>query len=118
MFSLFILNFLENRTQFVKLNSCIKSGKITTNTGSPQGTVLSPFLFTIYTADYRPQHSSCQVVKFADDTALLGPIDQDNDSQYRKEINSFVEYCGSHFLELNVKKTKELVKKSNKASGN
>ena len=90
--SLFILNFLENRTQFVKLNASTKSGKITTNTGSPQGTVLSPFLFTIYTSDYRPLHPSCQVVNLQM-ILLLGLIRQDDDSHYRKEINSFVEYC-------------------------
>ena len=102
VFSLFIFLFLETRTQFVKLNSTINSEKMTTNTGSPQGTVSSPFLFSIYTGDYRPQHSSCQVVKFADDTAL---IERDDDSHYRKEIQYF-EYCDSHFLELNVKKTR------------
>ena len=66
---------------------------MTTNTGSPEATVSSPFLFSIYTADNRPQHSSCQVVNFADDTAL---IERDDDSYYRKEIQYFA-YC-DHFI--------------------
>lgn len=40
---------------------------------------------------------------------VLGLISHDDDSHYRKEINSFVEYCDSHFLELSVKTAKKLV---------
>ena len=47
---------------------------IRTNTGAPQGTVLAPFLFALYTADCRSTDESCPVVKFADDTELVGKI--------------------------------------------
>ena len=40
--------------------------------GAPQGTVLAPFLFALYIADYRGTDESCPVVKFADDTELVG----------------------------------------------
>ena len=43
-------NFLTNRTQYVKINNT-KSSVITTNVGAPQGSVLSPALFTLYTND-------------------------------------------------------------------
>lgn len=81
-----------------------------TNTGWPQGTVLSPFLFTIYTADYRPQYTTCQVceVKFAYHTALIG-LTENVDYSYQIEIKAFVDYCETLLLELNVKETKELV---------
>ena len=45
---------------------------ICTNTGVPQGTVLAPFLFSLYTADCRSTDESCPLVKFADDTELAG----------------------------------------------
>ena len=46
----------------------------------PQGTVLAPFLFTLYTSDCRSHSSKCPLVKFADDTALIGLISKDDDS--------------------------------------
>ena len=48
-----IVNYLTNRTQFVKLSPTCRSDLIYSNTGAPQGTVLAPFLFTLYTFDAR-----------------------------------------------------------------
>ena len=82
---------------------------IFTITGAPQGTVLSPFLFSLYTAECRHENDSCPIVKFADDTGLTGLIMVDDDSHYRQEIDRFVEWCDSNYLELNVSKTKEMI---------
>ena len=49
---LWILNFLTNRTQYVKTSKG-NSDKISINTGGPQGCVLSAFLFIVYTNDMR-----------------------------------------------------------------
>ena len=43
---------LTSRLQYVKLNGLLSTA-IRTNTGAPQGTVLAPFLFALYTADCR-----------------------------------------------------------------
>ena len=48
------------------------------------------------------------LVKFADDTSLSGLILQD-DSSYRKAVDSLVSWCDHNYLHLNVSKTKELV---------
>lgn len=45
----------------------------------------------------------------ADDTALIGLISSDNDRIYLDQINYFVHYCDFYFLELNFKKTKEMI---------
>ena len=55
------LDYLTLRPQFVKLpivglslkQSYVSSNVMFTNTGAPQGTVLCPFLFILYTADCR-----------------------------------------------------------------
>ena len=104
-----ILDFLTNRRQFVKLNDEVKSNCIVSNTGAPQGTVLAPFLFTLYTSDFRSSHADCPVIKFADDTALLGLIKYDDDSHYKAEVDCFVRYCNENYLKLNIVKTKELI---------
>lgn len=46
-----IMDFLSCGAQFVRLRSCM-SGTVVSNTGAPQETVLSPFLFTLYNSDY------------------------------------------------------------------
>ena len=47
-------------------------------------------------------------MKYADDTTLGGLIFKD-DSMYRDEVNHLVEWCHVNNLELNVKKTKEII---------
>ena len=49
---LWIFDYLTNRLQYARLNGVLSSA-IYTNTGAPQGTVLAPFLFSLYTADCR-----------------------------------------------------------------
>ncbi|KAJ8353481.1 hypothetical protein SKAU_G00210480 [Synaphobranchus kaupii] len=46
-----IVNYLTGRPQYVRLQHCV-SDRVVSNTGAPQGTVLSPFLFTLYTTDF------------------------------------------------------------------
>ena len=106
---LWILDYLSSRPQVVKLSPTVCSNSITTNTGAPQGTVLSPFLFSIYTSDCRPSHDSCFVDKYADDTVLTGLITNDFDNEYVHEITPFVNWCKMNHLVLNIDKTKEMV---------
>ena len=70
---------------------------------------MSPFLFSVYTADCRPSHPNCVIDKYADDTVLTGLISNDEDSHYRQEIGDFVRWCESNYLVLNAGKTKEMI---------
>ena len=38
------------------------------NTGAPQGCMLSPLLFSLFTHDCMARHDSNTIIKFADDT--------------------------------------------------
>ena len=97
---LWVLDYLTNRPQFVKLTDNVKSDVICTKTGASQGTVLSPFLFSVYTADCRSSHTECVLVKYADDTAPTALIKDDDDTHYPQEIDSFVQWCGRNYLDL------------------
>ena len=72
-----IFQFLTNRTQYVKFQNFV-SGSITTNTGSPQGCVLSPVLFTIYTNICQINNDIVKLLKFADDSCIQGLIAKDS----------------------------------------
>ncbi|KAI3375550.1 hypothetical protein L3Q82_003877 [Scortum barcoo] len=78
-----ITDYLTGRPQFVRLGSVL-SDVVVSDTGAPQGTVLSPFLFTLYTTDFQYNSESCHLQKFSDDSAV-------------------------NHLRLNVNKTREMV---------
>lgn len=105
---LWILNFLTNRTQYVK--TCKgNSSSITINTGAPQGCVLSAFLFIVYTNDLCKNNEHCKIIKYADDTVVLGLIRHNNEDHYFNIIQYVINWCKENFLNLNVAKTKELI---------
>ena len=111
-----ILDFLSNRPQSVRAAGAL-SPSIVTNTGAPQGCVLSPFLYIIYTNDCRCTGPNSFCIKFADDSAVVGLLSDDQSFQsYLEEIDRFRGWCEDHFLELNVTKTKEMVLGSHRHS--
>ncbi|KAK3507917.1 hypothetical protein QTP70_002915, partial [Hemibagrus guttatus] len=80
-----ITSFLTDRHQLVKLGK-FKSNSRTTSTGAPQGCVLSPLLFSLYTNDCTSTDPSIKLLKFADDTTVIGLIQDGDESAYRQEI--------------------------------
>ncbi|KAI3367896.1 hypothetical protein L3Q82_026726, partial [Scortum barcoo] len=79
------------------------------HTGAPQGTVLAPLLFTLYTSDFFYNSELCHIQKYADDTAIVGCIRDDREEEYRRLVGDFAAWCHTNHLQLNTSKTKELV---------
>ena len=104
---LWINEFLTCRPQYVKYLGT-RSEIVVTNTGAPQGCVLSPVLFTIYTSECKSTSNTTKLFKYADDTALVSRC-VNNDNMYKNEVELFVKWCTDNYLELNVKKTKEMI---------
>ncbi len=103
-----ILDFLTGRNQVVRMGNNTSS-PLTLNTGAPQGCVLSPLLYSLYTHDCTATHSSNVIVKFADDTTVIGLITDNNETAYREEVSTLTKWCQENHLSLNIDKTKELV---------
>lgn len=89
------------------MNGHMSNTKVS-NTGSPQGCVLSPLLFIMYTDSCRNSQEGSYLVKFSDDTALLSLL-QGSESDHGCALPAFVKWCDDNFLDLNVLKTKELI---------
>ncbi|KAI4905396.1 hypothetical protein NFI96_030512, partial [Prochilodus magdalenae] len=104
--SSWILNFLTDRRQVVNLAG-ITSSSLTLSTGAPQGCVLSPLMYSLYTHDRTARHSSNVTIKFADDTTIVGLIFNNNEEAYREEVSFLAHWCRENNLSLNVNKTKE-----------
>ncbi len=103
-----ILDFLTGRPQSVRVSHNTLSTN-TLSTGAPQGCVLSPLLFTLLTHDCTAKFSSNHIIKFADDTTVVGLISNNDETHYREEVAQLAEWCGANNLSLNVEKTKEVV---------
>ncbi len=103
-----ILDFLTGRSQVVRMGNNTSSPLIL-NTGAPQGCVLSPLLYSLYTHDCTATHSSNVIVKFADDTTVIGLITDNDETAYREEVSTLTKWCQENHLSLNIDKTKELV---------
>ncbi len=71
--------------------------------------VLSPLLYSLYTHDCVSSHSSTSIIKFADDTVVLGLINNNDEAAYLDEVERLTSWCQDNCLSLNVSKTKELI---------
>ncbi|KAI4890783.1 hypothetical protein NFI96_007798 [Prochilodus magdalenae] len=103
-----ITDYLTGRPQYVRLKDCT-SETVVSSTGAPQGTVLSPFLFTLYTSDFRYNSETCHMQKFSDDTAIVACVRGGQEAEYRNLVEDFVAWCHRNNLLLNTSKTKEMV---------
>ena len=103
-----LLDFLTERPESVQVGQNTSS-VITLGTGSPQGCVLRPLLFTLMTQDCVPRATTSHIVKFAEDTTVVGLIWDDYDLAYKEEVEQLVGWCSINNLILNVDKTKYII---------
>ena len=66
--------------------------------------MLSPLLYSLLTHDCVAMHASDSIIKFADNTTVVGLITNNNKTAYMEEVR-----CQENNLSLNVNKIKEMI---------
>lgn len=111
-----IVDFLSGRIQQVRVGASL-SDKKTTFTGSPQGCVLSPLLFILYTNSCSSTFLNRFFMKYADDTALVSLL-FDEEEEHGPVLDYFINWCDKSNLLLNPLKTREMCIDFRKVSPN
>ncbi len=101
-----VLDFLTNRTQRVRVNGAL-SDQICSSTGSPQGCVLSPLLFILYTNMCRSSREDRFILKYADDSVIVSLL-QGSETGHGPVVQDFADWCDRSFLQMNISKTKNM----------
>ncbi len=90
-----ILDFLTRRSQIVRVNG-EHSLELYSSVGGPQGCVLSPLLFILYTDRCRSQYPDRHIIKYADDTVVLSLLKQ-GDTEHGPILNNILDWCEFSF---------------------
>jgi hypothetical protein len=71
--------------------------------------VLSPLLYSLFTHECTARHGSNTIIKFADDTTVVGLITDNDERAYKEEVRDLAVWSQDNNLSVNVIKTKELI---------
>lgn len=101
-------SYLQRRSQRIFSNGIYSSPR-DVHTGVPQGSILGPLLFIIYTADILGSVSHCKVQAYADDVQLYMHFDPSDvgvvNDRLNEEMANIASISRQHALNLNAKKT-------------
>lgn len=70
--------------------NCV-SKTVVSSVGAPQGNVLAPFLFTLFTSDFQYNFEPCHIQKYSDNTAIVACIRDGQEEEYRDLVPSVTE---------------------------
>ena len=108
-------SYLTQRQQIVEFDGFL-SKSLEIKTGVPQGSVLGPFLFSIYSNDLPVSTNLLKMIMYADDTTLFCDINniQNLEITLNAELLKITDWLAANKLSLNASKTKFMVFHSDK----
>ena len=111
--------YLIGREQYVYVNDT-SSGKLKLNYSVPQGSILGPLLFIIYTNDLPGISDNASYIFYADDANVI--VTGHNYVELQEKINTILNsidnWVNLNGLKLNVKKTKYMIFSNRKCNEN
>lgn len=104
----FMTSYLTERYQQVSLNNCTSNVELI-DQGVPQGSILGPLLYTIYTCNFYNYLEHCNYHLYADDTQLyfsfpLSELDEAN-GKINQDLNTILNVSNNHALKINADKS-------------
>ena len=103
-------SYLHNRKQYVFQNGN-NSRTTSVSMGVPQGTVLGPILFLIYTNDFPSVFKNGFIITYADDTSIgcIGKTSNDLETTMNKSLALANSWLFSNRLLINIKKSNFII---------
>ena len=105
-------SYLNDRRQVVRIHSTL-SEPLPINCGVPQGSILGPLLFSIYTNDVPLAPQKCNVQSYVDDTKLVISFKMKDAlnafADLSDDLHRIGQWCSNNLLLLNPSKTKLMV---------
>ena len=103
-----ITSFLNNRSQFVKINNSV-SDSLKVTSGVPQGSVLGPTLFIYFINDLPNVVQNSNIKIFADDTKVYNSVNNpENVNHLQNAIDNLFQWTQTWLLKFNKEKCKIL----------
>lgn len=110
-------SFLTNRYQYVEIETeqgeSLQSDVSHLNKGTPQGSILSPILFIIFTTDLPKQINHCKIHLYADDTQIYYHFKPEHTKtaieKINEDLNTISDWASKNSLVLNASKTKYML---------
>ncbi|XP_058448904.1 uncharacterized protein LOC131428864 [Malaya genurostris] len=105
-----VQNYLSGRSFKVSVNGTLSNGFVVP-AGVPQGSILGPVLYNVYTSDFPRLPDGCQFCFFADDTAILckGRVTKHLTKKLQNCLDSVVSYMNSWKIKINASKTQAIL---------
>jgi hypothetical protein len=114
-----VASYLKGRRQIVEIQQKVNgskhiynSGQLSVSRGVPQGSVLGPFLFILFTNDFSSfiNDHNIETVMYADDTTLLftNHSAQELQRDVLSSTNKATQYCLQNDLAINPSKTTQI----------
>ena len=103
---LLIKSYLSHRKQFVYCNDKNSSTITLSSTGAPQGSVIGPLLYLIYTIDIKELLKTHFHIMFADDTGLIIRLTKSQNTDYICDtLKMLLKHFTLNKLKMNIGKT-------------
>ena len=107
-----MMDYLTGRRQMVQVGDS-RSEFRDVVCGCPQGSVLSPLMYTLYTSSFKDKIKHCKSHFYADDTQIylsFNPFDVDAGcKKVNEDLKALVDFSRLHNLEINPSKTEVIL---------
>ena len=101
-------SYFKDRTQLVKIGN-VYSSLINVTSGVPQGSLVGPYLFSMVAGSFPVDYEYSTVIKYADDFTVCSMLLKDSQNVHLSRLHdSFLNWCFTHGLKVNVSKCKSL----------